>query len=145
MEREVSKEQQTRHIHDDTLMRFRIRPSPKPGTISRWKLAFHLRLQEFSGQTNHPRAGRCRYVLRARSTGARACATRSSSAEPTSHPEQLAAAPALGHRVVCVSGLTRLIVTNSAPFIRPQVTRESWTSGRLTGSWEVGTGILSRV
>src|SRR6266849_306897 len=39
------------------------------GAISEWKLAFHLRLQEFPGQTNHPRAGRCRYTLRARSTG----------------------------------------------------------------------------
>jgi len=30
MDREVSKEQQTRHIYDGTLMRFSVRPSPKP-------------------------------------------------------------------------------------------------------------------
>jgi hypothetical protein len=42
------------------------------GAIFYRKSAFHLRLQEFPGQTNHPGAGCRRYALRARSTGRRA-------------------------------------------------------------------------
>ena len=49
MDREVSKEQQTRHIYDGTLMRFSVRPSPKlqnRRSISRRKLAFYPVLAE---------------------------------------------------------------------------------------------------
>src|SRR5437016_9150769 len=44
-------------------------------SISRRKLAFYLCSQEFPVQTNHPEAGCPRYVLHARSTGARSSRT----------------------------------------------------------------------
>jgi hypothetical protein len=84
MEREVSKERQTRPIHDGTLIRFSTQLSPEPpepqnrGSISRRQLAFHLGLQKFPRQTNHPGAGCCRYAFHARSTN------------PRSLPERLA-------------------------------------------------------
>src|SRR2546430_13111377 len=79
MDREVSKEQQTRHIYDGTLMRFGVRPSPKlqnRRSISRRKLAFYLCSQKFPVQTNNPEAGCPRYAPHARSTGARTYRTR---------------------------------------------------------------------
>ncbi len=40
MDREVSKEQQTRHIYDGTLMRFSVRPSPKPAVDLPTEISF---------------------------------------------------------------------------------------------------------
>src|SRR6266581_4608997 len=79
MDREVSKEQQTRHIYDGTLMRFSVRPSPKlqnRRSISRRKLAFYLCSHKFPVQTNNPEARCPRYAPHARSTGARTYRTR---------------------------------------------------------------------
>ena len=40
MDREVSKEQQTWHIYDGTLMRFSVRPSPKPAVDLPTEISF---------------------------------------------------------------------------------------------------------
>src|SRR5437773_5224135 len=72
MDREVSKEQQTRHIYDGTLMRFSVRPSPKPAVDLPTEISFLSCARRNSPyKPNHPEAGCPRYAPHARSTGAR--------------------------------------------------------------------------
>jgi len=66
MNREVPKEQQRLHCNDHTLMRIVYENLQSMGWIPPRKLAVHLRLQEFPGQTNHPGAGCRRVALYAR-------------------------------------------------------------------------------
>ena len=53
MDREVSKKQQTRHIYDVTVMRFSVRPSPKPAVDLPTKISFQSMLAGIP-RTNEP-------------------------------------------------------------------------------------------
>src|SRR5215472_18936305 len=67
-------------------MRFGIRPSPTARSVSPRKLAIHLRLQKFPGQTYQPEARCRRKALHARSMGSRDLLERPTNRQNPLHP-----------------------------------------------------------